>query len=113
MAPRKYDSTVARIAGNIMSGVYDYAQLHKLGQGAEPPGTNSRLAARGAVVIARAIIEEVERTEPAVDSPPQVRERCPDGWHEAVDPFVRHRKCRKCGLEWDSGGTSIVAERGR
>ena len=60
---KKYDSTVARIAGNILSGVYDYAELHTLGQGVEPHGTDSHTVAAGAVVLARAIVAEVERTE--------------------------------------------------
>lgn len=67
-AKKKYDSTVARIAGNLLSGVYDYAQLHTLGQGVEPYGTNSKTAAAGAVRLARAIVAEVERTEPTEKS---------------------------------------------
>lgn len=56
MPLRKYDSTIARIAGNIASRV----------------GTNSPAAdadvARRCVALARAIVAEVERTEPTPDA---------------------------------------------
>ncbi len=50
---RKYDSTVARIAGNILSG-----QDLLFGQ-----HTREELARR-AVMLARAIVAETERTQP-------------------------------------------------
>jgi len=66
----KYDSTVARIAGNILSGYSeldgaDAWQLHK--------------AAEGAVKLARAIVEEVRRTEPAVEG--SIPQPSPDQEH--------------------------------
>jgi hypothetical protein len=52
---RKYDSTVARIAGNLLSGMMV----------TNPPiGT---MDIRNAVETARAIVAEVERTEPAAE----------------------------------------------
>lgn len=54
MKPRKYDSTVARIAGNIASGMGDGKYDHR----------NHTWMAAAAVNLARAIIAEVERTEP-------------------------------------------------
>lgn len=53
---RKYDSTVARIAGNILSGNWPQSIL-----------TNED-AVEWAVQMARAIVAEVERTEGATDS---------------------------------------------
>jgi hypothetical protein len=56
MSPRKYDSTVARIAGNILSGqgAFNMASL-------TDPAV--RRVAEQAVRMARAIVAEVERTE--------------------------------------------------
>jgi hypothetical protein len=51
---KKYDSTVARIAGNLLSGV-----IAKDGAWA-----NSDLHVQAAVEAARAIVAEVQRTEP-------------------------------------------------
>lgn len=56
---KKYDSTVARIAGNILSGTFTLEQLNEASQGGE-----GIYAVRGAVNIARAIVAEVQRTEP-------------------------------------------------
>lgn len=53
---RKYDSTVARIAGNILSG-------------RTPLGEGDGTAVIWAVRLARAIVEEVERTEPTKGQP--------------------------------------------
>jgi hypothetical protein len=56
---RKYDSTVARIAGNLLSGIspdYSLDRLEKIEQ--------QRVTAQWAVEMARAIVAEVERTEP-------------------------------------------------
>jgi hypothetical protein len=55
---KKYDSTVARIAGNIFSGV----ALHLWNQDAEADVR----ASKWAVSVARMIVEETERTEPFV-----------------------------------------------
>ncbi len=56
MNAKKYDSTVARIAGNILSG---YVPLLDDGN------VDRRLEViRTAVAMARAIVAEVERTEP-------------------------------------------------
>ena len=55
---RKYDSTVARIAGNILSGMrpdYIYDRVEKAEQ--------QHVMAQWAVGMARAIVAEVERTE--------------------------------------------------
>lgn len=53
---RKYDSTVARIAGNILSGRY----VSNDGRLTD----HDRYAIQWAVAMARAIVAEVERTEP-------------------------------------------------
>jgi hypothetical protein len=57
MAERKYDSTVARIAGNIMSGA-SALWVNGVSYGA---------VAR-AVETARLIVEETKRTEPPKDA---------------------------------------------
>lgn len=54
MSKRLYDSTIARIAGNIMSG-YEWYDL--------TPRERDEFAAE-AVAMARAIVEETKRTEP-------------------------------------------------
>lgn len=57
---KKYDSTVARIAGNLLSGcVPSELTPHEMAYAAE-----------AAVQMARAIVAEVKRTEPDVDHPP-------------------------------------------
>jgi hypothetical protein len=48
---RKYDGTVARIAGNLLSGMEPCSE------------TNREILAQWAVAMARAIVVEVERTE--------------------------------------------------
>lgn len=54
MAAKKYDSTVARIAGNVAAGMWE---------------SNKHIPtlATDSVRLARAIIAEVERTEPEAD----------------------------------------------
>jgi hypothetical protein len=52
---RKYDSTVARIAGNLLSG-FPFDEYNS--------DDTIRLA-REAVALARAIVAETERTQPA------------------------------------------------
>jgi hypothetical protein len=55
---RKYDSTIARIAGNLLSGT-NAVKVH----GAYGDDALRHLAQQ-AVRLARAIVAEVERTEP-------------------------------------------------
>lgn len=58
MEKRKYDSTVARIAGNIASGfVSDPAVSWPMDEGA------AKVLAKSFVMLARHIVAEVERTE--------------------------------------------------
>ena len=59
MSAKKYDSTVARIAGNIASGLNLKITLepHEAGRDA------ISIAAELSVKLARAIIAEVERTD--------------------------------------------------
>lgn len=54
---KKYDSTVARIAGNILSG-----------RSREHSSDADRLAVQWAVSMARAIVAETERTEPTKET---------------------------------------------
>jgi len=54
---RKYDSTVARIAGNILSGRDRWAHQRDTSD-------RDADAVQWAVGMARAIVAEVERTEP-------------------------------------------------
>lgn len=56
---KKYDSTIARIAGNLLSGVHSEPDLHRIAQ----HGVDD-LVVKGAVVLARAIVAEVEASEP-------------------------------------------------
>jgi len=57
---RDYDSTVARIAGNILSGQPQIFNLR--------PYERETLA-REAVALARAVVEETRRAEPARKEP--------------------------------------------
>lgn len=67
---RKYDSTVARIAGNIASGCVSALSIHDGGM--HISDEQSREIARFTVGLAREIVAEVERTEPAaVDAAPK------------------------------------------
>lgn len=65
---RKYDATVARIAGNI-AGILEAERPYATDE-------EMRVAAR-AVALARAIVAEVERTEPVV-SPASDPQRLPN-----------------------------------
>lgn len=59
MSKRDYDSTVARIAGNLLSGMTRISN--------DPDGLlgdPEKRAARWAVNVARAIVAETKRTEP-------------------------------------------------
>ncbi len=62
MAQRKYDSTVARIAGNIAAGLVtnDYQEGYH----------SAKWFAREAVAIARAIVAEVEHIESEMEPAP-------------------------------------------
>lgn len=64
---RKYDSTVARIAGNILGG-FVTTESPRL-----TPGSAKDLAEE-AVLLARAIVEEVQRTEPDTEPARPARE---------------------------------------
>lgn len=60
---RKYDSTVARIAGNIASGI--------AGRLLDPVlfiNLDEETVARECVSLARAIVAETERTEPSAST---------------------------------------------
>jgi len=57
---RKYDGTIARIAGNLLSG--------KVGKG--PEDQADVLYVQNAVRIARLIVAEIERTEPTTPEEP-------------------------------------------
>lgn len=63
MAARDYDTTVARMAGNILAGTLTYQQLARIGH-LGTPGDDAALAVRGAVLVARAAVAEVRRTQP-------------------------------------------------
>ena len=54
---RKYDSSVARIAGNIVGALLDFNRDEK-----------DQVVVQRAVAIARAIVAEVERTEPGASA---------------------------------------------
>jgi hypothetical protein len=56
---RDYDSTVARIAGNVASGIL--SRFYQPGDGTQELAQAQAVAAR-AVHIARAIVAEVKRT---------------------------------------------------
>lgn len=58
MTKKKYDSTVARIAGNVAG------QVMVFGEGIDP-----EWIAKMSVSVARAIVAEVERTEPQEPQP--------------------------------------------
>jgi len=65
MIREKYDSTVARIAGNLLSGVFTWSDFKDIGT----DGIQDRLAGlsedaeevvRGAVEVARALVAEIQ-----------------------------------------------------
>jgi hypothetical protein len=56
MSKPKYDSTVARVAGNVLSGMVGSAVFISEG---DPDNL-----VKAAVILARAIVAEVQRTEP-------------------------------------------------
>lgn len=62
---RRYDSTVARIAGNIASGLVSKADLNASGfNGPEALAEWCRSVVILSVGLARGIVTETERTEP-------------------------------------------------
>jgi uncharacterized cupin superfamily protein len=61
---RKYDSTVARMAGNIAGAFMDRMVVVRQGDTVGFTAEDVAHIAGGSVLIARAIIAEVERTEP-------------------------------------------------
>lgn len=60
---RNYDGTVARIAGNLLSGALDQGDYQRLGYEPECPEGYAKIIV-GAVKVARAIVDETKRTEP-------------------------------------------------
>lgn len=77
MSKPKYDSTVARIAGNLLSGRRPNWEYNPdIGAVEVSLASEDWLAAQWAVAMAREIVAEVERTEPRRESqaalhPPQ------------------------------------------
>jgi hypothetical protein len=65
MAERKYDTTVARIAGDLLSGAFDASDYQRCGM----LGSVEPMTIQGAVLVARAIVAEVLRTDPAPLAP--------------------------------------------
>lgn len=65
MTKRKYDTTIARIAGNIASGLASKTDLNGSGfNGAEGIADWAKSITLISVHLARAIVAEVQRTEP-------------------------------------------------
>lgn len=64
---RKYDSTVARIAGNIAGAMLDRMLVVRAGDSVGFTVESLSLVALQAVALARYIVAEVERTEPKAD----------------------------------------------
>lgn len=88
----KYDTTVARIAGNILGGML-----------ADPNVTAGSAESRAilvgnAVTLARAIVAEVQRTEPQpVEAPtPET---------ETVSDTRIFAQCPECRWKWEVGTT--------
>ena len=70
MAPKKYDSTVARIAGNIASGLVSKPDPNGSGlNGVDGLSEWARSVTLLSVMLARAIVAETKRTEPEPDHP--------------------------------------------
>ncbi len=64
MSNRKYDSTVARMAGNILSGMVGNREIVTgSGNPVDPIGPNALAMVTLAVQLARAIVAETIRTE--------------------------------------------------
>lgn len=66
--PRDYDTTIARIAGNIASGLASKPDLNASGfNGGDGIRDWAQSVTLISVALARAIVAEVKRTEPAAD----------------------------------------------
>ena len=61
---RTYDSTVARMAGNIAGSMLDRVLVIRCGDNVSYSADSMILIAKESVMLARAIVEEVERTAP-------------------------------------------------
>lgn len=88
---RKYDSTVARIAGNIMSG-------------RTPLGLGDGSAVIWAVRLARAIVAEVERTEPQQATP-----MSPKAWEELGRVNLASMDLTHCICQPVTGGWRAIS----
>lgn len=64
MSARKYDSTIARMAGNIAGSMLDRVLVIRAGDNVAFSADSMILIAKESVMLARAIVAEVERTEP-------------------------------------------------
>ncbi len=85
---RNYDSTVARIAGNIASGIVSN------GRHIEP---DDPIAVARSVALARAIVEETRRTEPPEPDLGLCVCGCAVGRHDWSQwPEGDNRPCRDC-----------------
>lgn len=69
MKERKYDSTVARIAGNIASGFVSKMSLNEDSDFDAPRTKTEKALANADVRLARAIMAETERTESSAVAP--------------------------------------------
>lgn len=79
---RKYDSTVARIAGNILGHIKgSYSVLDPV---------QRAMLAKASVQMARAIVSEVQRTEPAEPTWPLVATQ------RTKDPQILPCECPEC-----------------
>ena len=68
MSTRKYDSTVARIAGNILSGYVNLQNsLATVGDNNSLDSAN-KMRVKGAVLVAREIVRITKETEPEPES---------------------------------------------
>lgn len=72
MEKRKYDSTVARIAGNILGHLLAHQQGNRADNGKPFTFTHKPELADVTIAVsaARAIVAEVERTEPKAEAQP-------------------------------------------
>jgi hypothetical protein len=66
MAQRKYDSTVARIAGNLLSGSWNVNTLSHIGEDGGVVRTFDLEVVKAAVFLAREIVAATIATEPEV-----------------------------------------------
>lgn len=80
---KSYDTTVARIAGNIASG-FASKQDYRLSEHSTADGLREWIASSAmlSVGLARAIVAEVQRTEPTEEPQPQEPTTCPACGHK-------------------------------